>query len=96
MFTADVLTILIAVGVMTLVEGTTDPLWVLPTLPLWIVIAKFEGLYDADHPRIWHLTTDEVPAIFHWVTLSVAGRPGADARAAGGDRSRSTAPPRST
>ena len=32
-----------------------------------------EGLYDADHPRIWHLTTDEAPAIFHWITLSVAG-----------------------
>jgi exopolysaccharide biosynthesis polyprenyl glycosylphosphotransferase len=58
---------------MTAVEGTTDPLWVLPTMPLWIIVAKFEGLYDADHPRIWHLTTDEVPAIFHWVTLSVAG-----------------------
>jgi exopolysaccharide biosynthesis polyprenyl glycosylphosphotransferase len=72
LFTADVLTILIAVGVTTLVEGTTDPLWLLATLPLWIVIAKFEGLYDADHPRIWHLTTDEVPGIFHWVTLSVA------------------------
>jgi exopolysaccharide biosynthesis polyprenyl glycosylphosphotransferase len=73
LFTADILTILLAVGAMTLVEGTTDPLWVLPTMPLWIVIAKFEGLYDADHPRIWHLTTDEVPAVFHWVTLSVAG-----------------------
>ncbi len=72
LFTADVLTILIAVGVMTLVEGTSDPLWVLLILPLSIVIAKFEGLYDTDHPRIWHLTTDEVPAIFHWVTLSVA------------------------
>ena len=72
MFTADVLTILIAVGVTTLVEGTSDPLWLLLTLPVWIVIAKFEGLYDADHPRIWHLTTDEVPGIFHWVTLSVA------------------------
>ena len=58
---------------MTLVEGTSDPLWVLPTLPLWVLVAKFEGLYDADHPRIWHLTTDEVPALFHWVTLSVAG-----------------------
>jgi exopolysaccharide biosynthesis polyprenyl glycosylphosphotransferase len=57
---------------MTLVEGTTDPLWVLPTLPIWILVAKFEGLYDFDHPRIWHLTTDEAPAIFHWVTLSVA------------------------
>ena len=58
---------------MTVIEGTTDPLWVLPTLPGWIVLAKMEGLYDADHPRIWHLTTDEAPAIFHWITLSVAG-----------------------
>jgi FlaA1/EpsC-like NDP-sugar epimerase len=73
LFAADILTILAAVGVMTLVEGTTDPLWVLTTLPLWILVAKFEGLYDADHPRIWHLTSDEVPGIFHWVTLSVAG-----------------------
>jgi exopolysaccharide biosynthesis polyprenyl glycosylphosphotransferase len=58
---------------MTLVEGTTGPLWALATLPLWVVIAKLEGLYDADHPKIWHLTADEVPAVFHWVTLSVAG-----------------------
>ena len=58
---------------MTLVEGSTGPLWALATLPLWVVIAKLEGLYDADHPKIWHLTADEVPAVFHWVTLSVAG-----------------------
>jgi exopolysaccharide biosynthesis polyprenyl glycosylphosphotransferase len=73
LFAADLLAILLAIGTMTLVEGTTDPLWVLPTVPLWFVVAKMEGLYDADHPRIWHLTTDEVPAIFHWITLSVAG-----------------------
>jgi exopolysaccharide biosynthesis polyprenyl glycosylphosphotransferase len=62
----------IAVGAATLVEGSTDPLWGLIMLPLWVLLAKVEGLYDADHPRIWHLTTDEAPAIFHWVTLSVA------------------------
>ena len=73
LFTADLLAILIGVAAMTLVEGTSDPLWVLPTLPLWVFVAKMEGLYDADHPRIWHLTTDEAPAIFHWITLSVAG-----------------------
>jgi exopolysaccharide biosynthesis polyprenyl glycosylphosphotransferase len=73
LFVADLVAILLAVGAMTLVEGTTDPLWVLPTLPLWVILAKFEGLYDTDQPRIWHLTTDEAPAIFHWVTLSVAG-----------------------
>ena len=57
---------------MTLVEGTSDPLWALVTLPLWLGIAKLEGLYDADHPKIWHLTVDEAPGIFHWITLSVA------------------------
>jgi exopolysaccharide biosynthesis polyprenyl glycosylphosphotransferase len=63
----------IGVGASTAVEGSTDPLWGLVMLPVWVVLAKFEGLYDADSPRIWHLTTDEAPAIFHWVTLSVAG-----------------------
>jgi exopolysaccharide biosynthesis polyprenyl glycosylphosphotransferase len=64
---------LIGVGASTLVEGSTDPLWGIVMLPAWVFLAKFEGLYDTDQPRIWHLTTDEAPAIFHWVTLSVAG-----------------------
>ena len=57
---------------MTVVEGTTDPLWGLTVLPLWLLVAKLEGLYDTDHPKIWHLTSDEAAAIFHWITLSVA------------------------
>jgi exopolysaccharide biosynthesis polyprenyl glycosylphosphotransferase len=73
LFAADLLCVLTAIGVMTLVEGTTDPLWALITIPFWTVLAKLEGLYDADHPRIWHRTTDEATAIFHWVTLSAAG-----------------------
>jgi exopolysaccharide biosynthesis polyprenyl glycosylphosphotransferase len=64
---------LTAVGVTTLVEGTTDPLWALLTLPFWSLLAKLEGLYDSDHPKIWHRTSDEAAPIFHWVTLSVAG-----------------------
>jgi exopolysaccharide biosynthesis polyprenyl glycosylphosphotransferase len=73
LFVADLLCTLTAIGVMTLVEGTTDPLWALITLPVWTVVAKVEGLYDADHPKIWHRTTDEAAAIFHWVTLCAAG-----------------------
>jgi exopolysaccharide biosynthesis polyprenyl glycosylphosphotransferase len=72
LFAADVLTFLLAVGAMTLVEDTTDPLWALVALPGWILVAKLEELYDADHPKIWHLTLDEAQGIFHWVTLSVA------------------------
>jgi exopolysaccharide biosynthesis polyprenyl glycosylphosphotransferase len=73
LFAADLLCMLTAVGAMTLVEGTTDPLWALITLPFWSVLAKLEGLYDSDHPKIWHRTSDEAAPIFHWVTLSVAG-----------------------
>jgi exopolysaccharide biosynthesis polyprenyl glycosylphosphotransferase len=40
--------------------------------PIWILLAKVQGLYDADHQRLRHLTTDEIPSIFMWVTLSVA------------------------
>jgi exopolysaccharide biosynthesis polyprenyl glycosylphosphotransferase len=64
---------LLAVAVATAVEGTTDPVWALATLPFWVLLAKAEDLYDADHPKIWHRTTDEAVPIFHWVTLSVAG-----------------------
>jgi exopolysaccharide biosynthesis polyprenyl glycosylphosphotransferase len=73
LFLADTLCFLTAVGATTLVEGTSDPLWALLAYPLWIFLAKVEGLYDADHPKIWHLTTDEAPALFHWATLSAAG-----------------------
>jgi exopolysaccharide biosynthesis polyprenyl glycosylphosphotransferase len=73
LFGADTLCAVMAIGAMTLVEGTTDPVWAFLALPLWAFLAKFEGLYDSDHPRIWHLTSDEARAIFHWVTLSTAG-----------------------
>jgi exopolysaccharide biosynthesis polyprenyl glycosylphosphotransferase len=64
---------LFAIGAMTVAEGNTGPLWALAALPLWVFLAKLEGLYDNDHPRIWHLTSDEARAIFHWVTLSAVG-----------------------
>jgi exopolysaccharide biosynthesis polyprenyl glycosylphosphotransferase len=73
LFTADVLCLLLAVGAATLVEGTSDPLWALLAAPAWLLLAKAEGLYDADHPKIWHRTTDEAAPIFHWATLAVAG-----------------------
>ncbi|MGH3994103.1 MAG: hypothetical protein ACRDSN_16785, partial [Pseudonocardiaceae bacterium] len=73
LFLADALCMTGSVGVTTLVEGTSDPLWALAAFPFWMLLAKAEGLYDADHPKMWHLTSDEAPAIFHWVTLSVAG-----------------------
>lgn len=41
-------------------------IWMLAFLPVWILLAKLTGLYDADHRAIRHLTVDEAPMIFVW------------------------------
>jgi exopolysaccharide biosynthesis polyprenyl glycosylphosphotransferase len=41
--------------------------------PLWILLAKLQGLYDADHRVLRHLTVDELPRIFMWTALTVTG-----------------------
>jgi exopolysaccharide biosynthesis polyprenyl glycosylphosphotransferase len=49
--------------------------WMLAFLPVWILIAKLAGLYDADHRAMRHLTVDEAPAILAWgvvATLSAS------------------------
>ena len=40
----------------------------LASLPGWIVIAKFYGLYDRDEERNDHSTTDEFSAVFHLIS----------------------------
>jgi len=61
------------------------------SLPLALVLAKVQGLYDADHRRLRHLTTDEIPSLFMWISLwiaatalllSLAGMSAIDGRAA--------------
>ena len=69
---ADTLTLIVAIAVAGVVEGHNFLLWVLPLLPIWLLLAKVEGLYDRDQPKIWYLTIDEAPALVHWVTVSVA------------------------
>ncbi len=41
-------------------------IWMLALLPVWILVAKLSGLYDADHRVMRHLTVDEAPTIFAW------------------------------
>jgi exopolysaccharide biosynthesis polyprenyl glycosylphosphotransferase len=41
-------------------------IWTLAFLPVWILVAKLAGLYDADHRAMRHLTVDEAPAILAW------------------------------
>ncbi len=69
---ADALTFLLAIAVAGTVEGHNAALWAMALLPVWLVLAKIEGLYDRDQPKIWYLTIDEVPGLVHWITVSVA------------------------
>ena len=41
------------------------------TLPCWVVVAKFHGLYQRDQEHASLSTTDEVVGIFHLVTIGV-------------------------
>ena len=65
---ADV--VAVAAATVIAVSPTTDALWALAFLPLWLVAAKLFGLYDRDQRALRHLTVDELPSLVAW---SVAG-----------------------
>jgi lipopolysaccharide/colanic/teichoic acid biosynthesis glycosyltransferase len=47
-------------------------IWLLAFLPVWILVAKLAGLYDADHREMRHLTVDEAPTIVAWGVIGAA------------------------
>ena len=47
-------------------------IWTIALLPLWVLVAKLAGLYDADHRAMRHLTVDEIPAILAWGVIGSA------------------------
>jgi exopolysaccharide biosynthesis polyprenyl glycosylphosphotransferase len=47
-------------------------IWMLAFLPVWILVAKLAGLYDADHRAMRHLTVDEAPAVLAWSVVAAA------------------------
>jgi lipopolysaccharide/colanic/teichoic acid biosynthesis glycosyltransferase len=63
-----------AVGLaLAVVLPASRAIWILAFLPVWILVAKLGGLYDADHRAMRHLTVDEAPAIVAWgVIVAVA------------------------
>ena len=69
-----------AVGLaLAVVLPTSRAIWILAFLPVWILVAKLGGLYDADHRAMRHLTVDEAPAIVAWgvigaVAVSLLGQ----------------------
>jgi exopolysaccharide biosynthesis polyprenyl glycosylphosphotransferase len=40
--------------------------------PVWVLLAKLHGLYDRDHRRMRHLTSDELPSIVTWAVIGTA------------------------
>jgi lipopolysaccharide/colanic/teichoic acid biosynthesis glycosyltransferase len=60
---ADCCAIAVAIAV---VLPPARAIWILAFLPVWLLIAKLAGLYDADHRAMRHLTVDEAPAIVGW------------------------------
>jgi exopolysaccharide biosynthesis polyprenyl glycosylphosphotransferase len=52
--------------------GLDTAFWAALAVPVWIVLAKLHGLYDRDQRALRHLTIDELPSIFLWVTTSTA------------------------
>jgi len=64
---------LFATGSAALAVGITiGSAWPLVFLPLWLLIAKFFGLYDRDHRALRHLTADEVPTLIAWAATCSA------------------------
>jgi lipopolysaccharide/colanic/teichoic acid biosynthesis glycosyltransferase len=56
-----------AVGLgLVLILPPERAIWLGAFLPVWILVAKLAGLYDADHRAMRHLTVDEAPAICAW------------------------------
>ena len=43
--------------------------WLLPFLPVWVVLFKLYGLYDRDVKRVSHTTIDDMPYVFHALVI---------------------------
>lgn len=65
--TADVLAATVCIG--AALAGDPGWIWGLAPFPLWVLAAKFLGLYDRDHRVLRHLTIDEIPSILAWAAI---------------------------
>jgi exopolysaccharide biosynthesis polyprenyl glycosylphosphotransferase len=67
---ADLLAVLATGGLLAAFGDVAAGFWLAALAPLWILLAKVKGLYDADHAPVRHQTIDELPRLFEWVTLA--------------------------
>jgi exopolysaccharide biosynthesis polyprenyl glycosylphosphotransferase len=49
--------------------GSEDILWLLASLPVWVVLFLAYGLYDRELKRISHASVDDIPWLFHAMLL---------------------------
>jgi exopolysaccharide biosynthesis polyprenyl glycosylphosphotransferase len=52
--------------------GLEDAFWAFVLVPIWVLLARLQGLYERDDHALRHLTVDEIPAVFTWA-LTAAG-----------------------
>ena len=73
---ADALAVVLAsIPILIFGGGVAVVLWSLLCIPLGIVLAKLQGLYDRDQRALRHLTIDEFPQLVTWalgVTVGVS------------------------
>ena len=62
--------VLVATQWNSLSNGET--VWALVAIPIWILIAKINNLYDRDSRRIRHSTLDELPALLATAAMTIA------------------------
>ncbi len=53
------------------VSPETELLLFIASLPIWVLFAKLQGLYDQDEERANHSTVDDLVGVFHLVTAGV-------------------------
>lgn len=61
-----------SVAVLAAIVPAAGSLVPLLFVPIALVTAKLNGLYDRDHRALRHLTADEVPAILAWAAVTAA------------------------
>jgi exopolysaccharide biosynthesis polyprenyl glycosylphosphotransferase len=68
---ADLASISTGLTIAIATEPAVSLAW-LAIAPLWLLLAKVYGLYDADHRALRHLSVDDFPDLAAWVTTSAA------------------------
>jgi exopolysaccharide biosynthesis polyprenyl glycosylphosphotransferase len=64
-FAGILLSGLLAFAVSPARPGVGEVLWLLPTLPAWLLLFRVYGLYERDRKRISQPLLDDLPSLFH-------------------------------